>query len=279
MRRLIVFYRVVFAQNTKDRPPFFDKAVCLLSCLRAAEAAGAELRFVVDGPVSDEWTAFLGRFGEVSALPGLGNSGSYLETIRRAARADADWVYLCEDDYLHQPDAFLRLGELLDEVPGVRWVSLYEHPNAYRAGRLGGADREDYVFFAAGTHWRTISSTCMTYAAPVESLGRTLPLHETISADPFPSDFLWWQTVQGPIGRTVGSRNVVPRRRARVLKALARRGVLRRGTERRLVSPIPSLATHLDEGVEALGVDWAAVAADTRAWAADAGIEPPPIED
>ena len=46
-----------------------------------------------------------------------------------------------------------------------------------------------------------------------------------------------------------------------------------RRRHRELLGAVPALACHLEEGVLAGGVDWERIAADTDAWAVQAGFE------
>lgn len=247
-------YRATHATNRKNRPGFFDKSVALASFLRARERVrgDAEILFLLDGPFPAEGAARLERVGEVERHPGRGNGGSYRRALELPAERrwpDGDLVYLAEDDYLYVPEAFERLEDAARGIPEAAYFTLYDHPDRYRRDddADGGRSR---VFLAGGRHWRSVESTCLSFAARTGALRRDLWIHRLGSRGEIPEDRTIWRAVQG-LGRFFWRR---PRRV--------------------LVSPLPSLATHLETEHLAPGVDWEAVAASAREWGEAKGILP-----
>ena len=241
-----ILYRSAGAANRKNRPHFFDKATALASFLRALRAAGpeADVLFLNDGPISGDLVGWMRTAGEILELPGLGNSGSYRRTLDEALSREwpeSDLVYLAEDDYLYLPEALGTLFRAAGEIPAASYFTLYDHPDRYR--RDDDADRgRARVFFGGGRHWRTVESTCLTYGVRLGALRRDAWIHRWKTRGPIPDDRGIWRAVQG-LG---GYRLRFPRRR--------------------LVSPMPSLATHLEREHLSPGVDWAEAAAEVRRW-------------
>jgi len=239
-------YRSSAAVNRKNRPGFFDKETALASFLRAAREAGpaVEVVFLNDGPLPGRVAGWMREAGEVVEAAGLGNSGSYRRALAEALARDwpeTDLVYLVEDDYLHLPPALSILAEASTEIPRASYFTLYDHPDRYR--RADDADRgRTRMFLGGGRHWRSVESTCLTYAARLGALRRDAWIHRWKSRGTVPLDRDIWRAVQG-----------LARYRWRFPRRL-------------LVSPLPSLATHLEREHLAPGVDWAEAAAEARAW-------------
>lgn len=238
-------YRSSGGQNRKNRPPYFDKGVSLASFLLAWSQLDdrGELLFLNDGPIPDDRLRLMAGAGTVLGESGLGNAGSYRRAVALAGGRgwDAgDLVYLCEDDYLHLPDAFRRLRDAAESIADAQYFTLYDHPDRYT--RSDDADGGRSRVYAVGDrHWRTVESTCMTFAARLAALRRDAGAHRRAARSPIPDDRTLWRSLQGL-------------------------GLFRlRFARRRLVSPVPSLATHLESEYLAPAVDWAPVAAAARA--------------
>lgn len=262
---LHVVYRSTGPANRKNRPPFFSKALSLASLLHSAQrcADPPDLVFVNDGPMPDARLATMQAWGRVVPLPGLGNSGSY----RRAVSVPAgegwegeDLVYLCEDDYLHLPDALPTLVAAAPGLPSAGYLTLYDHPDRY-AGRRDWGRTE--VMVAGGHHWRTVESSCMTFAARAATLRADRLWHWIATLPHTPRDRLLWLTCQ-----RLGPLRALPR-----LPRVRRHGS---AVPHRLVAALPSLASHLEEGCLSPVGNWEAAATGTEAWAREAGI---PVSD
>ncbi len=244
-------YRSSGATNLKNRPDFFDKTAALGSFLRALEGLDSphETLFLNDGPIPEERARLMRGAGRAIDLPGLGNSGSCRRALAEASAPgppDTDLVYISEDDYLYLPEAFRDLAAAAEAIPEAAYFTLYDHRDRYTRDddADGGKAR---VFLAGGRHWRTVESSCMSYGARLGALRADLAIHLRALRGEIPEDRAMWRQIQG----------------------LGWRGALRRGLRprgRRLVSPIPTLATHLETEYLAPGVDWGALAEDTRRW-------------
>jgi len=235
---LHVLYRSTGGENQKGRPPFYSKTLCLGSFLRAFGRIRdrGSITFVNDGPMPEERTAVMEQWGTVVSLPGLGNSPSYREAIRMATELpDGELVYFAEDDYLYTEWALVKLLAAFDELPTVDYITLYDHLDRYRRKDdiRAGLSR---MFLAGGHHWRTVDSTCMTYGARTERLKRDLWIQQLCTVPRTPRDRTLWRMVQGA-------------------------GLFFwKLPKRRLIGPVPSLATHMDLYGMAPNVDWKKVA-------------------
>lgn len=276
--------RVVYrsSQSTgKDRPPFFDQRVGLLSFLRALDAGPADCRvtFVNDGPVPEDRISLMRPAGEIVQLDGLGNSGSYRQALAYLERTahDDDLVYLVEDDYLHLEPALACLVEAAGALPQVDYFSLYRAPPGFH-GRDDRDSRPALRAEAAGRSWTSAESTTMTFGARMGALRRDSWIHWLGTQKPYPDDRRIWLLTQGlgPLRILRAAAGVdLPAWDGLLLRHVVRNAV-RRDRRRVLVSPVEPLATHAERAVLSPGVDWEAVTTETLRWAERAASAPAP---
>ena len=235
---LHVFYRSTGGDNRKDRPPYYSKMLCLRSFLQAIERVRdrVAITFVNDGPMPDDRLAIMQAWGRIVSFPGLGNSPSYRKTLELAvALPPGGLVYFAEDDYLYRADAFEKLLAAFEQLPGIDYVTLFDHNDRYirHDDSRRGYSR---VYLAGGTHWRTVESTCMTFGARVARLKADAWIHRVGTLPKTPRDRPIWRLTQG------------------------QKWYFWKFPKRTLISPMPSMATHMDPGGLAPNVDWEAVA-------------------
>ncbi len=263
MRHYHIIFRAcdrVFGTHCTDRPFGVDKKtlikVCFLSLHRALEGFPHTYHVVGDN-LSQEMKDFLGKFPNVTfheidseqhdKFSGQSLSLQKFVDIALTLPED-DWVYCCEDDYLHAPHAFEYMDDLienrqqiLDFQPGrynkyiPKWVGSLsdvplfifppDYPDFYRKDRL----RFSLIFLSKYCHWRQIDSTTHTFLAQGKTLKKFLkPLQNSI----YPSNDRRFS--QYTFGR-FSFKN----------RALC-------------LSPIPGLTTHMTDGVMSPQVDWEA---------------------
>jgi len=243
MPRLEIFYRSTGGESSEDRPSYYSKSLCLESIIAAARDLdpAPSITFVNDGPVPEERVAFMESVGRVVSLPGLGNSNSYWETLKMALDVPGDSVvYLAEDDYLYRPDALRKLAGAIGELPDVDYFTLYDHLDRYTRSDDAAAGLSR-VFVAGGHHWRSVESTCMTFAGRAEALRHDAWIHRYCTRRSAPDDRKLWRMTQGS---------------ARYAWKFPKRT---------LVGPVPSLATHMVAPFLAPTIEWEEVAAEARA--------------
>ena len=89
-------------------------------------------------------------------------------------------VYIIEDDYLHLNNWAEILINFYQMYPGFNYISLYDHPDKY-SNRYKGLQTQ--LFSGTNTHWRTIPSTCGTWAAPAIALKEDYDIHHNRLGD------------------------------------------------------------------------------------------------
>ncbi|MGY1716352.1 hypothetical protein ACI78R_17960 [Geodermatophilus sp. SYSU D01106] len=290
-------FRSYGGENLKDRPEYYSKLSCLLSFLRAAEAAGVEPVFLNDGPIPEDRLRVMQSAGEVVELPGVGMRQSYLAGLRLVT--DGRWsgddvAWMSEDDYLYSPEALVRLGQVADAVPEAEYFALYGSTPAHPAtegqvpddGPRGWRDLAPWE--VDGQAWVRIRSTASTFGARIGALTDDLGVfrlcmaphrhmyrdHDTCLVYQGFEPYTYGELARAAAGLTPGS--VRDRIRGMWLSPFLLATNLRahRRADRRriLVAADPNLASHMEDALMAPGVDWRAVHEETGAWAADRGL-------
>ncbi|MFT5376239.1 MAG: glycosyltransferase involved in cell wall biosynthesis [Candidatus Latescibacterota bacterium] len=203
-----------------------------------------EIHVVEDG-ISDELRAILEpKVQTIQATEERGVPASLAKSYEVALKfADDDWVYFCEDDYLHRAECMLYIDEMLRGAVtylqpydrGQLYIHPCDYPDRYmRPDRYTGALDDRYLVFCSGhCHWREVPSATYTWLMRVGVLREHLVLfHENIA------HHARFGTGDQFLGETIFKRE----------DALC-------------LSPLPSLSTHLHEAVMSPIIDWPGVAA------------------
>lgn len=239
----------------KNRPDGFSKARCLLTFLRAFEQLDqASVTFVVDGDIPGDALATMAVFGSVERLSGAGNCGSYLRAldVGLSLQPRKSYLYFCEDDYLHTADALTGFAAALAEADPSTYLTLYDHPDRYRrTDDLVVPGRQ--IEMLGGRHWRVVESSAMTFGSTAETIRRDVAILRLAARfTRYPHDRTMWRTLQG-----LGARRPVRWFRGR----------------RRLLSPVPALATHVEAGMMSIAVPWTETSLEADTWADERGLQ------
>jgi len=156
-----------------------------------------------------------------------------------------EWIYFCEDDYLHKPECFDYISEFIENkthylktsgkkknfwnrlVGDLSKADLIIHPPDYPDRYLPYWKRPSYVFISKYCHWRQITNTTHTFLMHSETLHKFKD--SIIASSHGPSDSVLSQKVYG--------------------KFFFQRKAI-------CISPIPGLSCHLHESVLTPIIDW-----------------------
>jgi len=83
-------------------------------------------------------------------------------------------IYIVEDDYIHLPGWPHIMVDFYQRNPGYHYISLYDHADKYTA-RYN--DLVTKIFVSNMSHWRTVPSTCGTFAVPVAGFNEDYDIH------------------------------------------------------------------------------------------------------
>jgi hypothetical protein len=203
---------------------------------------------IIGDDLSKELLDFFGSFKDVIIINDDYNSAanSLQKQIDLALKIPSDeWVYMCEDDYLHAPYAFKYISEFIlnkkqyietsgkkknfmNKIIGnLQDVPLIIHSPDYPDRYEPPWKRQSFIFISKYCHWRQISNTTHTFLLKSETIKC---FEKQIKASAIrPSDSILSEKVYGRLF----FKN----------KALC-------------VSPIHGLSSHMTKGVMTPFVDW-----------------------
>jgi len=155
-----------------SRPTWFNKQRCYKSVwdMTQNDPSTFSMHVIYDGERSPLLDYIEGMRVSDSAIYKV-NKGGY-ESINDqwdlADKLTGDWIYFCEDDYLHAPDSSRVMveGALRFEL-----ISLYDHLDRYTRNDDRTTGKET-VALTNSCHWRTAESTCCTYAVSRNTWGQ-----------------------------------------------------------------------------------------------------------
>ncbi|MDG6923909.1 MAG: glycosyltransferase [Nitrososphaerota archaeon] len=233
--------------------------VCLKSLLKSLEGINFKFHVVLDGCPSEYRDLFEELIDasrlKVTDLPGGGQAASVAEGIRIIEQeSESDVVYFAEDDYLYKDSAMTEMLEMIRDEDA-DFVTPYDHPDYYQrtldptkpAYLVRLHDYRSEIIFKR-RHWRTVSSTTMTFLTKKVVLKKAAKYIKLTSTTRL-VDYPMWLTLTKMRKRTVRIRGTL------YLYALAWPRMIV-GRSFKLWSPMPSLATHMVGPYMAPGFEW-----------------------
>ncbi len=260
-----IAYRIYPGRARSSLQTFGDKLstaeVCLRSLRESLGSVKAHVWIILDR-CPDVYEEMCRRYFQPEELEIVrpiqgGNAATFaLQFKILMEQKHAEIVYFAEDDYLYRPGQFPSMIEFLTTSSDVDFVTPYDHPDAYR---LPVSMSKATLRVASGLHWRTVSSTCLTFATRRVLLPRVKRLFDSYSQRNYDSS-IWhaltkigishWIAHPLQVGASVASLKIAAKT---VLYGWTQ---LLFGRSYTLWSPIPSIATHLQEGDLAPNVHW-----------------------
>lgn len=203
---------------------------------------------IIGDELSDNMINFFKEFKGVKLInEKFGSAAKSLQKQIKVATEfpDNEWVYLCEDDYVHTENAFELITEFINNreqylktsgkkknfinriIGDLSDIPLIIHPPDYPDRYEPPWKRFSFIFLSKYCHWRQITNTTHT----ILLMSKTLRRFENYINESaiLPSDSILSEKVYGRLW----FKN----------KALC-------------VSPIPGLSTHMTDGVMTPFVDW-----------------------
>lgn len=193
---------------------------------------------------------------ELIPLKGEGNGRTFARQIDvLIGQTKSDLVYLAEDDYLYLPRAMECAVRFMRRHPQADFLTLNDHADHY-SKYIHRFHSEELV--EDDHRWRMLTSTCLTFMARRDALAGSANVFKTF---PNNSDLGLWMAltkrrVANPWSWLWSLKDGLF---CSVSHALAWRYAWRQilfGKRRTLWVPAPSLATHMEIGGLAPGVNW-----------------------
>jgi len=173
------FYSPNSALPNRKRPEWFDKVKIFENLKRTINPELAQLNILYDEHFGNISETFLSSEKEVQIINCGNEAASFLKTLEIVESKNFDddtIIYFLEDDYLHRENWCEVLIEAF-ALP-IQYVSLYDHLDKY----LHYDDLYSKIFYTPSVHWRTVPSTCNTYAAKMGQLREDMNIHRHYSA-------------------------------------------------------------------------------------------------
>jgi hypothetical protein len=250
-RHYTVIFRTcdaVTAVHGAPRPFGLDKTklvqICFLSLKEALKPVNHTIHVMAD-KISPELSSFFKSFPVTITTGSWGNDESLRQSLSLALELpDEEWVYFCEDDYLHAPHAFVWIDDLianrrdiLSYSPRPPWMAFLsatlsgrplvihppDYPDRYKPNRL----IPSFLFLSKYCHWRQVTNTTFTVLAQAGAIRRYKRVWEKASSN----------AKDGLLSRRMYARFSFWK------KALC-------------LSPIPGVATHMHVSTMTPHVDW-----------------------
>lgn len=157
--------------------------------------------------------------------------------------------------YLYRPGTLPCLLAFAEEHRDAHFLAPYDYPDYYQMPLHRGCLQMRY---AAGYHWRSAGTTCLTFLTRRSILRRSQTLWRTYAKGNFDAS-MWMALTKHGVFHPL--RNVRSSTEAAIMAKAWLWGWRRIlfGKRWTLWVPIPSMATHLERTTLAPGVDWEAV--------------------
>lgn len=194
MNKINVIFRTCDTVNSvhqTPRPFGLDKKtlikISFISLVESIKDFEHEI-FVIGDKLSDEMISFFSSFHVNLTLGNYGNDESIRQTLILAKGLPEDeWVYFCEDDYVHRPETFTYIVELIENrkeylsyLPGRKLlrfligdlasIPLVIHPTDYPDRYLKTHRKQSFIFVSKYCHWRQISNTTFTFLTEAKTV-------------------------------------------------------------------------------------------------------------
>lgn len=173
------FYSPNSALANRKRPEWFDKVKIFENLKRTINPELAQLNILYDEHFGNISETFLSSEKDVRIINCGNEATSFLKTLEIVESSGFDddtIIYFLEDDYLHQENWCEVLIEAFT-LP-IHYVSLYDHLDKY----MDYPDLTSKIFHTDSVHWRTVPSTCNTYAGKMGQLKEDMHIHKHYSA-------------------------------------------------------------------------------------------------
>ncbi|MFN8361611.1 MAG: glycosyltransferase family 2 protein [Candidatus Kapaibacterium sp.] len=235
--------------------------LCVRSFYESLGALRAKIIVLLDNCPPEFEAVFLRYFAaedvEFVYLSGEGNARTFKRQIDILLEQPySEYIYFAEDDYFYLPDQFAAAVEFM-KILGQGFISLYDHIDTYE---MDIHDYPERITVAAGKHWRTAGSTCLTFLTTKATLRATKKVFLTYSKKNYDAS-IWFaltkRNLRNPL-KIIKSIQDISLLKLYGKAWLYTAGAIIFGKKWYLWTPIPSGCTHLESTGLAPGIDWEA---------------------
>ncbi|MGO4213589.1 hypothetical protein AB4Y89_19290 [Terriglobus sp. 2YAB30_2] len=259
---LAIAYRIYPGVSSKPAAWSDDKLklsqYCLWSFKKSLGSLRVKIWALLDACPPEYEALFRKYFSDeeliVVNLDAIGNFATFSMQIDLLLdQTEADLVYFAEDDYIYSPGALVEMVRFARENPDADFVTPYDHSDQYQ---LPTRFERHWIRASGDRHWRSSTSTCLTFLATKQALWRTRKVFHSYGR--LNNDGSLWMSITQKLGLLNPFVYAAdPQLRKLWCKAWFSgwRQILF-GRSRRLWNPMPTLATHLESTCLAPLVDW-----------------------
>jgi hypothetical protein len=264
MKDIAIAYRIYPGVTKVPALHATDKFELSRFCLRSFRQALGNLSFkiwaILDGCPPEYADLFRSVFREeeleIIEVPALGNLKTFSRQIDLLARqTESELVYFAEDDYFYFPNALVEMVEFAKHNDEVDFVTPYDHPDSY----FTSSSRERHIVKPFGRrHWKTATSTCLTFLAKRSSLLATEAVMRSYSRGNM--DCSLWLALTQKVGLANPAVHAADRVRIKIWGKTwiwGWKNILFSKVYR-LWSPMPTLSTHMESSCLSPLVEWQA---------------------
>lgn len=266
MNKLAIAYRI-YPKVSKQPPIHADDKyklsdLCLKSFSYALKGVDYKIWAILDGCPKEYENLFREKFDddrlEIIHMRSVGNANTFGKQIEILLNQDfSDNVYFAEDDYFYLEDSITKMIDLLESKRNISFCTCYDHPDYYKLN-IHNYFKEE--FYTEEQKWQQVSTTCMTFMTKQDVLAKTKNIFDTYTESNYDAS-LWMSLTKFKILNPLlfAKYFVSDKLMTRVyLKAwyFTWKQILF-GERYKLVSPKPSLGTHMDKTHMAPDLDWA----------------------
>lgn len=189
---------------------------------------------------------------ELIELKGIGNQATFDLQINLLLEQEySEKVYFAEDDYFYLPGQFKEMICFIDDFDDVDFVSAYDHLDYYNhplhQHEYETRNNDD-------RKWRTANSTCLTFLTTKKTLKKSQKTLKTYVNGNYDSS-MWLALTKYQINpfkmlKSAEMRKII----FRVWSDSWKQVIL--GKRFKLWTPLPSIATHMENNCIAPGINW-----------------------
>ena len=186
-----------------------------------------------------------------------GNGATFsLQIDKLLSQNEAEYVYLAEDDYFYLDNGMKEMIEFMNSHKDVDFITAYDHPDYYE---MDFHSHREHVRAFARHHWRTATSTCLSFLARKSSLKKAERIFRTFEKKNYDTSIWMALTKRGAYNPFTILISLFSSKQlfTSLIKAWLYTPLqLLFGRKYSLWSPMPSLATHLESTGISPVVDW-----------------------
>lgn len=274
MHKLTIAYRI-YPKVSKHPPIFAEDKFALselcLSSLIDSLAGNIDYKFIAlldkcPKEYEDLFKKYIPENRlEILNLPGIGNAGTFIKQIDLLlSQNHSEFVYFAEDDYFYLPGQFVSMLDFMAKNNDVDFVSPYDHLDNYT---LELHNYKSEIRIASDKHWQNISTTCLTFLAKKESLVKAKGIFKTYAKRNYDAS-IWLSITKinafnlkilfKHLTKAIFQKSKYDFIFGLIYFKTYRFGLLNLlfSKKVKLWSPMPSIATHMEDNFLAPNIDW-----------------------